>query len=128
LFGSLLATKSDALERTLMTHAIPLGTSNLSLNLLSEERAILGRLAFQSDESIGGFIRRRLIAALELDHPAEATALREARRQRRAAVLLVCGMIAVGASFLPESKLDLRRPSAGRSIARVVRGNRMEAA
>jgi hypothetical protein len=104
------------------------GTINLSLNLLNAERAIIGQLATENDESIGHFLRRHLIRSLEKENPAAARRLIEVRRQRRAAALLVVGMLAVAASFAPDSRMDLRRPSTTRSIARVLRVNRTEVA
>jgi hypothetical protein len=111
-----------------MTHPQGAGTVNLTLNLLHEERMILGRLATEAGLSIRQFLCSSVAKAIVAEHPEAALRLKEARRQRRAAVLLVCGFLAIGASFLPDAKIDLRRPSSGRSIARVLRVNRTEAA
>jgi hypothetical protein len=101
---------------------------NLSLNMATAERAILGQLAFDHDESIGRLVKRALLRGLEAEAPEAAARIRECRRQRRATALLVVGLLAVAASFLPDSRLDIRRPSTGRTIARVLRANRTEVA
>lgn len=103
-----------------MTHALGPGTVNINVNLLAEERRALGRLAVNSDQSLGSLIRSLIYRGLETHAPQTASELAELRRKRRAAVLLACGMLAWGAQFLDPS-LEFRRPSRAPSVCRAKR-------
>lgn len=54
------------------TNRIGPGTVNVGLNLLAEERAIIGRLAMKLDLSAGAIIRRLMVEGMKQTHPSEA--------------------------------------------------------
>lgn len=97
-----------------MTNALGKNTCNVPINFTLEERAILGRLAFLRDISVGEFIRRNLRRGIALRHPDEAKRLARVRRDRiRSAAMLA---ILLGALFAG-TELQARP-------VRVVRGGR----
>lgn len=65
-----------------MTNRIGNGTTNVSINLLHEERQILGRVATDADESISRFVRKLIITAIERRTPTMGQTLRAARERR----------------------------------------------
>jgi hypothetical protein len=81
-----------------MSHQIGTGTVNLSVNLPTDERAILGRLAFVRGESIGQFVRKLLLNGLAMESLTEAERVIEIRRQYYGSALLVifCGALLCG--------------------------------
>ena len=85
-----------------MTNSIGTGTCNVPVNMLEDERAILGRLAFKRDCSTGEFIRRLIRRGLALSHPDEAKQLAEIRRARRA---LTLSALLVASLFFSETQL-----------------------
>lgn len=91
-----------------MTNRIPKDTVNVSLNLPRAERAILGRLATSRDQSIGSLLRGLYLNSLRMENPTAAREITEARRARRAKMLLACGIAVVGLE-ISGVKQDLRR-------------------
>jgi hypothetical protein len=74
------------------THPIGSGTCNVAVNMLAEERLVLGRLAFRRGISTGELIRRLIDHAIQAEDLASARALqrvRSARQQIKAGLLLV---------------------------------------
>jgi hypothetical protein len=65
-----------------VTNAIGSGTCNLPINLLTEERAIIGRLAGRSNLATGEYLRRIIRRGVALSDPEEAKKLAKLRRQR----------------------------------------------
>ena len=65
------------------THRIGRGTVNVPINLLTEERAMLGKLAIFKDSSLGGFIRHLTIEGLRREFPEHAARIAALRREHR---------------------------------------------
>jgi hypothetical protein len=65
------------------TNRLGLGTTNVPINLITDERRILGRLAASSDLSFGAFIRKLAVERLQQTHPEDAKAIIDARQNRR---------------------------------------------
>jgi hypothetical protein len=90
-----------------MTNAIGKGTCNVPINLLVEERAIIGRLAFEKDLSAGEFLRRVIRRGIAMSDPEEAKAMAEVRRTwKRATRVAISVSIVLLALFQGQ---DLRR-------------------
>jgi len=70
------------------TNRLGKGTANVAVNLLDEEKMILGRLAVADDRSLGEFIRRMVIVGLRTSNPSAATELETIRRKRNEQLLL----------------------------------------
>jgi hypothetical protein len=66
-----------------MTNPQGKGTTNVAVNLLDEERAILVRLAVVDDRSLGDVIRRLAVAGLKANNPDAADQLEQLRRKHR---------------------------------------------
>ena len=64
------------------------GTTNVTLNLLEEEREILCRLAIADDRSLGDEIRRLAVAGLRACNPDAARNMEDARRNHREQILM----------------------------------------
>ncbi len=64
------------------------GTVNVTVNLLAQERLILGRLALSDDRSLGEFIRRMVVTGLRTVNPQSASDMEEARRKHYEQILL----------------------------------------
>lgn len=62
------------------TNRIGKGTVNVPINLLTEERAMLGQLAITEDISLGGFIRRLTVQGLRNAFPQHAARIEALRR------------------------------------------------
>lgn len=93
-----------------MTNPIGSGTCNVSINLPVDERAELGRLAFQSgSKSVGDFLRSLLLTGLEHKDAAAAQRIREIRRIYYSASLL--GLFLSTLAF--GDHIDLRRSRSG---------------
>ena len=67
------------------TNRLGRGTVNAGVNLLTEERAILGKIAMQKDMSTGAIIRHLLLEGLKQHHP-EAGVIGTVARWTSAAV------------------------------------------
>jgi hypothetical protein len=83
-----------------VTNAIGSGTCNLPINMLTEERAIIGRLATRHNLATGEYLRRIIRRGVALSDPEEAKKLAKLRRQRIGSTLqlalLIGWMIAGG--------------------------------
>jgi len=90
---------------------------NFPVNMSEEERRLLGRAAFESDQSVGGFIRHYFVRGLALDRPELAKAIIEARRRRKGITLLVAMGCALWLTMGGED-LQMRRPTGVRAGAR----------
>lgn len=66
-----------------MTHPQGRGTQNVAVNLLDEEKLVLGRLAAADDRSLGDYIRRMTVIGLKMTNPAVAVELEQARKAHR---------------------------------------------
>lgn len=64
------------------------GTENFTVNLLKEEKQILGRLAVADGRSLGDFLRRLAVTALRITNPDAAQAIDEARRKHHEQLML----------------------------------------
>lgn len=64
------------------TNRIPEGTVNLSLNICSMERVVLGRVAADHGESIGAVVRRCVLLGLSRLDPMAASEISDARKSR----------------------------------------------
>lgn len=62
------------------SNPIGAGTVNLSINVWADERAILGRLAFERGLSFGEMLRRLIYKAVESEDPVVARELAEVRK------------------------------------------------
>ena len=73
-----------------MTNPIGTGTCNLTLNIPVDERAVLGKLAFQAGaKSVGDFLRSLVLRGLENQNATAARQVREIRRRYYGGALLV---------------------------------------
>lgn len=99
------------------THAIGTGTCNVPVNMLREERDILGRLALHANATTGDFVRQLLRRALARTHREASEAMIAARRERnrtlKAVVVLAAGLVVVGLQVAGTDQ-DLRRARGGR--------------
>lgn len=99
------------------THPIPVGTVNLPVNIRAEERAILGRLAFAQDVSLGEFVRRCILRQVSAQDPHTAAQISEIRSKRRAArsgVLLGLFLVGLASGDLGEIRRAPRGVRVGR--------------
>jgi hypothetical protein len=64
------------------------GTVNVSVNMLLEERSVLGRLALAEDRSLGDHIRRMVTIGLRVTNPAAAIEFEAARSRHNSQPLL----------------------------------------
>lgn len=81
------------------TNAIGMGTRNVGVNWLVEERQLLARMAFEQNVSLSDFIRQQVSNSLRASHPAEhqvLTQLRERRRAQRLRITIRVARPAVG--------------------------------
>jgi hypothetical protein len=62
------------------THPQGKGTTNVAVNLLTEEKSVLGKLAAADDRSLGDYMRRLTMAGLRQANPAAAVELENIRR------------------------------------------------
>lgn len=60
------------------------GTVNVGINMLCEERTVLGRIAMEDDVSVGALIRRLVVERLQQLRPEAASQMRDARTRRTA--------------------------------------------
>lgn len=65
------------------THPQGRGTQNVAVNLLDQEKQVLGRLAALDDRSLGDYIRRLTITGLKVLNPGAALELEQARKLHR---------------------------------------------
>lgn len=95
------------------THAIGTGTCNVPVNMLQEEREIIGRLATQAGHSTGDFVRQLLRRALATTHREASEAMIAARRERnrtlKAIVVLAAGLFVVGLEVAGVDSGDMAR-------------------
>ena len=70
------------------SHPLGKGTVNVGINLLDQERKILGRLALADDRSLGDFMRRLLVTGLRSTNPNAAREMEEARQRHYDQMLL----------------------------------------
>jgi hypothetical protein len=70
-----------------MTHSIGSDTTNVSVNMPKAERATLGRIACNRDQSISRTIRDLVVAALTREDGPAARAIRQARIHHRERLL-----------------------------------------
>lgn len=111
------------------TTPIPKGTCNFPLNITVEERALLGRAAFEAQVSMGEFVKRMLVHGLRQVRPVladEVEAIREARRRDVARwnfnviAVVVCGGLLFVASI---NRIEARRGCGNSArVNRCVRG------
>lgn len=100
-----------------MTNSIGTGTRNISLNVPTDERALLGRVAFRTGaNSVGAFIRRCVAEQLEREDPASAAELRQIRRQYYGAA--VC-LVAFVVGLLCQEHQDMRARRGRRGNERI---------
>jgi len=66
-----------------MKHKLGIGTINVSVNLLIEERRILGQIAARNDQSMSGYLRQLVSSAIRQVSPEAHRLLSNARRLRR---------------------------------------------
>jgi hypothetical protein len=94
-----------------MTNPIGSGTCNVPVNMLTDERSIIGRLAFERGISQGEYLRRVIRRGIALSDPISAKRMAQLRRARHVIglALLAAGLLFVGSS------VTMRRP------ARIVR-------
>lgn len=115
------------------THALGKGTVNLNVNILSEERSILGKLAFIEDMSTGAFVRRLLKKALAAEHPKALEEIEEARKRRKqiisGAVCALALLVSVAESFVDGDGSRFRKASRSVKVRTVLKnGLEMEVA
>lgn len=84
------------------TNQIGLGTKNIAVNFLTEERDQLARIAFQKNLTLSDFIRQTMASSLEISHPKEAAALKAIRERRRAQRLRITIRVAKGTAVGPK--------------------------
>lgn len=82
-----------------MTNPQGPGTVNIGVNVPAEERAILGRLALETDRSIGAVIRDLLITGLRQTRPDVADQVQQVRHSRRAGLLAIAVILAAATWF-----------------------------
>ena len=70
-----------------MTHSLPKGTVNISLNMLTEERQALGQIACRMGISLGALVRQMIDRSLTSIDPSIAESIRQADYRRRMARL-----------------------------------------
>jgi hypothetical protein len=70
------------------TNPIGKGTQNVTVNLLDEEKRILGRLALADDRSLSEFMRRLMLTGLRTLNPEMAARMDEVRRKHYDQMLL----------------------------------------
>lgn len=103
------------------THPLGQGTVNFPVNLLKEERDVLGRLAVTAGCSMATLIRSFMYEGLAHVAPDEAARLVEIRRHRKAVMLAVVGLWAALMALWPDSHIDARRASGRQQMSRIVR-------
>jgi hypothetical protein len=113
-----------------MTKQIPIGTCNMPVNVDIEERAVIGRAAFNLGISTGEFIRRLISTAMSSTHPYEAEQIAEIRRRRKGFVVLGVGLLCAWQAMQPAhheqfARAGRTRPGISKSVKR---WNEMEAA
>lgn len=69
---------------TTISNPIGVGTRNVAVNWLCEERDLIARVAFSQDISFSEYIRKAVAQSLEQSHPREAALLKSLRDRRRA--------------------------------------------
>jgi hypothetical protein len=70
------------------TNPIGKGTVNVPVNMLEQERRILGQLAMADDRSLGEFIRRLVVTGLRTTNPGAAVEMELARKRHYRQLLL----------------------------------------
>ncbi|MGA2751624.1 MAG: hypothetical protein ABSG59_22895 [Verrucomicrobiota bacterium] len=71
-----------------MPNPLGKGTVNVSVNLLKQERLILGRLALADDRSLGEYVRRLILTGLRFSNPSAAAEMERARAVHAEQILL----------------------------------------
>lgn len=66
-----------------MTHSQGKGTINVAVNLLAEERSVLGKLACADERSLSDFIRRLCVTGLRVSNPEAAVKMETIRREHQ---------------------------------------------
>ena len=96
-----------------MTNPIGTGTCNVTFNIPTDERAVLGKLAFQAGaKSFSGFLRSLVLRGLENQNAAAAREVREIRRRYYGGamlVLFVAGLLCGGIGELRRASSRVRR-------------------
>ena len=59
------------------------GTVNVAINLLTEEKAVLARLACADERSLGDYIRRLCVIGLRISAPDQAVIMESIRREHQ---------------------------------------------
>jgi hypothetical protein len=113
-----------------MTNPIGTGTCNLPVNIPLDERAALGQAAFAAGaRSVGDYVRKLILSALEHENPKAAAKVRQIRRQYYGTAALLA-VLAWGSwqAAQPGSRMEpLRRATTRISMTlRVVRRGREE--
>ena len=75
--------RTSAFLKIMASHPQGKGTVNVAINLLTEEKNVLGRLACADERSLGDFIRRLCITGLRVSHPEAAARLVHVRREHQ---------------------------------------------
>lgn len=111
-----------------MTHQIGADTCNLSVNVSTEERSILGRMACALNVSTGELVRQLVAAGLRLKNPTEAERIERARRQHviNASIMLLIGILMVAVEMVKPS-IDLGRARRSRRNDEIVFAMEVEA-
>lgn len=106
------------------TNSIGAGTCNISINVPTQERSIIGRAAFariQSGEfrSVGAYLRYLILRGMEVSDPDSALRLRAIRNGAMAfALFLLIGITTVLQWFDHGDDDSMLRARRGRSAAR----------
>lgn len=79
-----------------MTNPLGTGTCNLSVNVPTDERQVIGQLAFRLGfKSVGDFMRHLVLSGLEREDTQSAQTVREIRRRYYGAAMLVLFLSAI---------------------------------
>lgn len=105
-----------------MTRDIPLGTANVPVNMMEDERDIWDRIVPKFG-SRGALFRELLLKAADIDFPEVAKEIRAVRlkygRHAMAAALLAVGLLSIGQSWFDGT--DMRRAKGRVHCAKLVK-------
>lgn len=110
------------------TNPVGVGSVNFPINLPVDEKAALGRAAFDAGcRSVGEYLRKLILKGAEVENPELAARLREVRRQYYGAAFIFLFVGLVGASWVGDTSLDRARVARTSRAVRRIEGFEFDA-